>query len=337
MERRSANSIAPAVGVMKMAGRSVCMKAINNPWFAILVPAVFGFGLTALCVRGFEFYGWSLFLGLPLAVSFMSAFFTSYRRQVRFVRAYGISILSLLALGALIVILALDGLICLLMAFPLAMILAVFGATVGWSLGGRSRGGMGTALPLLLMFLLPGLVAFDHATVQAPPLRAVVTQVVIDAPVERVWETVVAFPKITDPPDGIFRCGIAYPIEARIDGTGVGAVRHCIFSTGSFVEPITTWDEPRLLAFDVRESPPPLKELSFHEELNAPHLHGHMASEKGQFRLIEGDGKVTLEGTTWYRHSLAPQWYWGPITDFMIHRIHERVLNHIERSSESSP
>lgn len=96
-------------------------------------------------------------------------------------------------------------------------------------------------------------------------------------------------------------------------------------------------NEPRLLAFDVSESPPPLKELSFHEELDAPHLHGHMASEKGQFRLIQQDGKVVVEGTTWYRHSLAPQWYWAPITDVMIHRIHERVLNHIERSSGSSP
>ena len=313
------------------------MKTVNNPWFATLVPAAFGFGLTVFCVRGFEFYGWSLFLGLPLAVSFMSAFFTSYRRQVTFGRAYWISVLSLLALGAAIVSFALDGLICLLMALPLAMLLAVAGAAIGRALGGASRGGMGTALPLLMVFLLPGLVAFDHATVQAPPLRRVVTSVVIDAPVERVWETVITFPKITDPPEGIFRCGIAYPIEARIDGTGVGAVRHCIFSTGSFVEPITTWDEPRLLAFDVSESPPPMKELSFHEELDAPHLHGHMASEKGQFRLIGQDGKVVLEGTTWYRHSLAPQWYWGPITDFMIHRIHERVLNHIERSSESSP
>ena len=31
--------------------------------------------------------------------------------------------------------------------------------------------------------------------------------------------------------------------ESELD-LAVGAVRHCIFSTGPFVEPITVWDEP---------------------------------------------------------------------------------------------
>jgi len=310
------------------------LKIINSIWFATLVPALLGFGLTALCVRGFEFYGWSLFLGLPVAVSFLSAFCTSYRRQVSFGSAYWTSAISLLVLGGFILVLALDGLICVLMASPLAFVLALIGAFAGRAFGSSCGGGIRSSLPLLLVFLLPGLVGFDHATVSPPPLRQVTTRVVINAPIDRVWQTVIAFPKITAPVDGIFRCGIAYPIEARIDGTGVGAIRHCIFSTGPFVEPITRWDEPTLLAFDVSESPPPMKELSFYEELDAPHLHGHMASERGQFRLIEQDGKVLLEGTTWYKHSLAPQWYWGPISDYMIHRIHERVLNHIKKTAE---
>ena len=55
---------------------------------------------------------------------------------------------------------------------------------------------------------------------------------------------------------------MACPISAEIEGKGVGAVRHCIFTTGAFVEPITVWDEPNTLAFDVTEQPPPMKELS---------------------------------------------------------------------------
>jgi hypothetical protein len=60
-----------------------------------------------------------------------------------------------------------------------------------------------------------------------------------------------------------------------------------------------------------------------------------MISERGQFRLIEHDGKVTLEGTTWYHHDLSPAWYWGPMSDIIIHHIHERVLGHIKRTVES--
>ena len=311
------------------------MKTINSLWFATIVPALVGFGLAALCVRGFEFYGWSLFLGLPLAVSFLSAFCTSFRRDVSFSSAYWISVCSLLLLGGFILLFALDGLICLLMAFPLAMLLGIIGASFGRGLGSSCRGGIRSALPLLLVLLFPGLVAFDRTTTPPTPIRRVTTSVVIHAPIERVWQTVIAFPEIAEPAGGIFRFGIAYPIQARIEGSGVGAIRHCVFSTGSFVEPITDWQEPTLLAFDVSSSPPPMKELSLYEHIEAPHLHGHMVSHHGQFRLIERDGQIVLEGTTWFTHSLSPQWYWGPISDYMIHRIHERVLNHIKRTVES--
>lgn len=312
------------------------VRIINNRWFAILIPALLGFGLAALCVRVFQFYGWSLFLGLPIVVCFLSAFCTAFRRKVSFSSAYGMAVLSLLCLGGLILVFALDGLICLLIALPLAMLLGSIGAALGLCLGSAFRGGLPPALPLILVLMFPGLVAFDRTTKPPEPLRAVTTSVVVRAPIERVWQTVVAFPKISEPPTGIFRAGIAYPIEARIDGAGVGAIRHCVFSTGSFVEPITRWDAPNLLAFDVLSSPPPMRELSLYEHVEAPHLHGQMVSHRGQFRLFERHGQVVLEGTTWYTHTLSPQWYWGPISDYMIHQIHERVLHHIKRTTEGA-
>ena len=58
---------------------------------------------------------------------------------------------------------------------------------------------------------------------------------------------VVSFPPLAEPGDRLFRTGIAYPTRAEIHGHGVGAVRHCVFSTGTFVEPIEVWDEPLLL------------------------------------------------------------------------------------------
>ncbi|MFZ4765067.1 MAG: hypothetical protein ACOYMN_08935 [Roseimicrobium sp.] len=222
------------------------------------------------------------------------------------------------------------------MALPLAMLLGTIGVALGLQFGCACGGGLPSAVPLLLIFMFPALVAFDRATKPQEPLRAVITSVAVRAPIERVWQSVIAFPKINESPTGIFCCGIAYPIEARIDGSGVGAIRRCVFSTGSFVEPITRWEPPSLLAFDVTSSPPPMRELSFYEHVAAPHLHGHMVSHRGQFRLVAREGQVLLEGTTWFTHTLSPQWYWGPISDYMIQRIHERVLNHIKRVSEAT-
>lgn len=70
------------------------------------------------------------------------------------------------------------------------------------------------------------------------------------------------------------RWGVVYPIEARIEGSGPGAVRYCTFNTGSFVEPITRWEEPSLRAFDVTENPPPIREISIWKEIDPPHLLG---------------------------------------------------------------
>jgi len=167
-------------------------------------------------------------------------------------------------------------------------------------------------------------------------VRRVTTSVIVSAPIERVWDVVVAFPHISKPPEGIFRLGIAYPIEAHIEGSGVGAIRYCTFSTGNFVEPITRWEKPSLLAFNVISNPPPMNEFSPYGNIDPPHLHGYMISKHGQFSLTQRDGKVVLEGTTWYTHSLAPQWYWGPISDQIIHQIHARVLNHIREIAEAN-
>lgn len=129
--------------------------------------------------------------------------------------------------------------------------------------------------------LLPGLVAFEQTVPYTAPVRQVTTKVEIQAPIQTIWDTVIAFPEIKVPPTGLFAIGIAYPIQARIDGCGVGAVRHCVFSTGSFVEPISAWEPPTLLAFDVAEVPPPLREISIYGAIETPHLAGHMVSKKG--------------------------------------------------------
>ena len=53
------------------------------------------------------------------------------------------------------------------------------------------------------------------------------TAIEIASPPEVVWKHVVEFSEITEPPEWYFRMGVASPSRARIDGAGVGAIRHC--------------------------------------------------------------------------------------------------------------
>jgi hypothetical protein len=111
-----------------------------------------------------------------------------------------------------------------------------------------------------------------------------------------------------------------------------------VFSTGTFVEPITAWEPGRRLAFDVTEAPPPLRELTPFAGVAPPHLDGYLLSRRGEFRLVPlGDGRTRLEGSTWYELRLGPEAYWQVYSDWLIHRIHQRVLQHIRSEAEAAP
>jgi hypothetical protein len=203
----------------------------------------------------------------------------------------------------------------------------MLGARVG-ELIAQERRDSTPAAALLLLFL-PLSNAVD-ARLQKPPLRVVLTSIEIDAPPQAVWPHVLGFADLDEPPQWFFRLGIAYPVRARLDGRGVGAVRRCEFSTGAFIEPITAWEEPSRLAFDVRSQPPPLHEWSPYRRVHAQHLLDTLQSRRGEFRLVElGSGRTRLEGRTFYQLAMEPQTYWAFFGDLLIHQIHQRVLKHI--------
>jgi len=180
------------------------------------------------------------------------------------------------------------------------------------------------------------MVGAEHVTKPEPLLFTCETSVVVDAPPENVWRHVVSFSDLDPPNDWLFRTGVAYPIRARIEGTGVGAVRRCEFSTGAFVEPIEVWDEPRLLRFAVTSNPAPMQEWNPLFEIHPPHLEGFLVSKQGQFLLTAlPGGKTLLKGSTLYQHGLWPASYWRFWSDPIIHRIHDCVLRHVKTLAES--
>lgn len=312
-------------------------ERLARPFGVVLLPTLITFVFVVLGVYVFERYGSALFIVVPIALGFSSGFIGArWPRGDARSSAIATLLTNMAAVAVALLFVAIEGIVCIAMAAPLAFLAALPGMFVALTMfrlpyTRTPRWTAGIALPLvpLAMFV-------EDRIDSEPVMRAVVTSVLVDAPIERVFETVIAFPRIESEPAWYFRLGIAHPLEARIDGSGVGAVRYCTFSTGSFVEPITAWDAPHLLAFDVTENPPPLEELSLHDHVHAPHLEGFLVARRGQFRLEQRGDQVLLEGTTWYTHDMAPAWYWGAISDALIHRIHERVLGHIAAVAAAS-
>jgi hypothetical protein len=231
---------------------------------------------------------------------------------------------------------AFEGTVCIVMALPIGVVLAIMGGLLGHAVRrGRFEQQKPAVLSIMLL-LAPGIAGTESLVRPVPLEYRVVSSVEIAAPPEIVWQKVIAFAQIPEPREWYFRAGVAYPIRAEILGRGTGAERHCVFSTGAFVEPIEVWDEPKLLKFSVSANPPPLNELSPYGHIDTPHMRGYFASDEGQFRLIAlSDGRTRLEGTTWYHNRIWPEAYWRLWSDAIIHRIHLRVLRHIKLLSEA--
>jgi len=302
---------------------------------ALTIPV--GWAMAVLGAQVLWSYGWGLFVALPFAMGLASVLIYGARHPRSLRSCVAVASLATLLLGLVLLALAFEGVICVLMAAPLALLLAIMGGYFGYLIqrGQRFNHGASAMLSILLVFV-PGMEWLEHAAAPAPPVFGVRTALEIHAPPEKVWKQVVAFAEIPPPRELLFRAGIAYPIRAEIQGQGVGAERHCLFSTGAFIEPIEVWDEPRRLKFSVTSNPAPMQEWTPYHHVEPPHLHGFLVSNGGQFLLTPlPNGGTQLEGMTWYRHSLWPATYWRWWSDAIIHRIHLRVLSHIKAQTEA--
>jgi len=308
---------------------------LKSALLGIALGLAIALSMIGLSVYVLSSYGAALFFGTPFLIGAMSAYLYNYGHPRTFGSTLLVSQVSIALAGGALLLFALEGLLCIAMAMPIAVLLGLLGALVGRAIAlSHPVRASHAAVALLVLPLLAGV-----ETALAPlPLFEVASFIEINAPPDKVWPNVIGFAELPEPERWFFRAGIAYPQRARIEGSGMGAVRYCEFSTGPFVEPITAWEAPARLAFDVREQPPAMHEWSPYRHVSAPHLNGTLRSRRGEFRLIALPGQRTrLEGRTWYQLEMYPQAYWTLWSDALIQSIHERVLRHIQQLSEAAP
>jgi len=318
--------------------RFVPRDTLGAAVLAIVLSSVVAVICVALGTRALNSYGWGLFAAIPFAEGAIAAILFGVHERRTLGESVSVALLSVvLTLGALLAV-ALEGGICTVMAAPLALILAFIGALFGHAIQarhGRPAAGMSSLAVLLLA--APAIMGAESVVQREQPVYMVESEIVVNAPPAEVWKHVISFPDLAPPSELIFRLGVSYPERAKIVGWGAHAVRYCEFSTGTFVEPVTTWDAPKILAFRVAHNPEPMRELSPYHSLETSHLHGYLVSRHGEFRLEPlAGGRTRLIGRTWYQHHLWPASYWAVFADGIIHSIHMRVLRHIKQISETA-
>ena len=281
-------------------------------------------------------YGWTLFTLVPVVMGFIAACVYGISEPRSSISCVSVALASVVLGGLAILGFAIEGAVCLLMAAPLALPLAALGGWLGYLVQRRTV--LSAQTPQIagaLLLFLPFMMYGEQRTRTEARQIAVSTSVSIHAPAERVWTSVIHLASVPKP-DSVIFLSVAYPIKTTLEGTGTGAHRRCVFSTGSIVEPIEVWNPGRELRFSVIAQPPLMRELSPYSEVHPAHLKlEYLRSREGQFMLSrQADGSTLLTGTSYYESRLWPGAYWQIWTDMIAHEVHRIVLQEIKRKAE---
>jgi hypothetical protein len=226
-------------------------------------------------------------------------------------------------------VVAWEGLCCLLMAVPIALPLTWIGSRIGvWFLERTPRDS--GSLRVTLIVGLPVLAAVAPIPV-GPHVREVTTVRIIAAPPEQIWPLIQNLPDIPPPKSPIFLFGMAYPLETRT----VGEDRECVLTTGTMSERVVRSEPPRWLQFEVLSTPPAMREVNPFGEVRARHLHEGFRSRWGEFRLDAlPDGRTRVTARSQYELRYEPIAYWSLWSDAVVLNVHAQVLDAIAKRAE---
>jgi hypothetical protein len=310
-----------------------------HPWVGpLLANLLLGIAAVLLVLFGTEVlgvYGWGLFVIGPLVLGFLAAVMDRRSTvhgatQGMYAGAIALGFASFLLLLSII-----EGLICILMALPFVMLLAMLGGAIGGYLRDRTRGD-DRRVKACALLAIPLAMLVEGQAPQFESDQAVFSQFDVQASPERVWEVLTGTHDLPPPDDWVLRAGIAHPLRYDIRGRGVGAERWVELSTGRTRQKVVVWEPYRRLGFVSDRTPPSMIERNPLGEVRPAHLEGYVRSTYGEIALTPlPDGTTRMVATSRYVVAMYPAFYWSRWSDLGMSRMQRHVLRSIAREAES--
>ncbi len=289
---------------------AVTRKSIARGTLAALTCAVIGGSLVAWdgATSG---VGLTMFIFLPVATGFVTALTVHYWKAV----AVSLTIAAVLCLVGL-VITGLEGVVCVVMAFPLLFVGALLGAAIGTWVKRHHRTDETSSmaiLPILAAVSIFGAGKIEDHLNPGVRTETVESRITIDASPDEVWGSIVAFDHVSGSKPLLMRMGLPIPLSCEISGAGMGSERICHFNSGFIRERVTHWQPPMDIAFDV-------------EEVRLPGRHwlGFRGATYSLERTDSGGTRVTR--TTVVTSTLRPAFYWRFFEHLGTQTEHDYIL-----------
>lgn len=275
--------------------------------------------------------------GAPLVMGFLSVWIAEMAGPIGWKgRIFLPWASSLAGLGATM-LLGWEGLICVVMLVPAMMVMSSIGGLLAVGIR-KAMGRDGQVRGAAVLALLPFMAApLENVRDRAEEVREVHNVIDVAAAPERVWREIRSVPHISEEEHSgswMHRMGFPRPVEALLEGEGVGAVRIARFERELvFIERVTQWEEPKRLAFTIRADTAniPPTTLDEHVTIGGPYfdvLDGVYEIEARQ------DGTVRLHLSSRQRLSTRFNGYASLWTETVMSELQGYILRIVKRRAE---
>jgi hypothetical protein len=213
----------------------------------------------------------------PLSVGAIAVLFGADKeKKIPIRRQLGLSVTTMLVFLIAMFVFLLEGVICLVLVAPVFLIASIVGGLIAGVIHNNFRKNT-TTLPVFA--LLPFLAAPIEGL--SPPSRSdqvVTNSIHISAPPEKVFDYLASVREIQPNELGftfIHLIGLPKPIEAQMNGEGIGAVRTSRWEKEVwFQEVITKWEKPKSMhyKFVIPKGAIPREALDQHVEMGGEYF-----------------------------------------------------------------
>ena len=282
---------------------------------------------------------WSFLLGIPVGLGAITAHFTP-RDASSLRRLVWVPFCVVMTFLIAALLFHLEGLICVIIIFPLFLIMATVGAVlysgIADPLPGRRDKTLLVAVFTLLPFIAAPLENFFH---NPDDFRRVENAVIINAPAAVVWQHIIRVAPIPARNLGhsiIDAIGFPRPVEATLTHEGVGGVRHATFERGvEFIETVDEWVPQQRLSFSIVPNTATIPPTTFDEHVIVGGKFFDVL--RGTYELQPaGPGRTRLLLHSRQRLSTHLNWYAGWWTSYVMSEIQGRILTVLKQRCEAS-
>lgn len=281
----------------------------------------------------------SFLFGIPMALGFITVWFGEYRQPFSWGERVWVPWVPGLVFMVCVLILAWEGFICVVIWLPILLVNA--------SLGGLLAGLLRLLFPsdrnknycVAVVALLPFAAApIESLRSAAAEIRTVHNTIEIEAAPAVVWREIRSVPRIAEAEHSTsfsHLIGFPRPVEALLEGEGIGAVRYARFEGNVlFVERITEWDEPRRLSFDIQADTANIPPTTFDEHVTIGGPYFDVL--RGTYRIEPLAGhRVRLHLSSDQRLSTGFNFYSHLWTEALMSDLQQYILEIIKRRAET--